>query len=218
MLTDDLFSPEDFPYEYLISQTKYPWDILSLLSQKLSTHSFSGIRGSVEAGVTLKNPELIEIAEGCCVEAGAYIVGPCILGPHTIVRHGAYIRGGVITGEHCIIGHCTEMKNVYLGHYVQASHFAYVGDSVFSSCVHLGAGVRCANLRLDKANIQIDVNGQKIDTKLRKIGAFLGKHVSVGCNSVLNPGTCLEAYSVVGPGVVVSSSRSTGVKNLNLAS
>lgn len=216
MLTAELFSPEDFPYPDLIAQTQYPWEILPLLSQKLANHSFAGIRGVVEEGAILKNPELIEIAENGYVEAGAYIVGPCILGPNTIVRHGAYVRGGVITGRNCVIGHCTELKNVYFGHFVQASHFAYIGDSVLSSYVRLGAGVRCANLRLDGANIHIRINGQKINTGLRKVGAFLGKHVSIGCNSVTNPGCCLSAYSTWGPGEVVSSSNKGCLSSLGV--
>lgn len=204
MLTTHLFSPEDFPFPDLISQAQYPWDILSLVGGFLETHTFSGIHGEIESGVTLKNEDKIDIAEGAYVEAGAYIVGPCIIGPHTVVRHCAYIRGGIITGSHCVIGHCTEVKNVYLGHRVQASHFSYIGDSVLSSHVHLGAGVRCANLRLDGANIRIGSRDKKIDTGLRKAGAFIGKHVSIGCNSVTNPGCCLPAHTKIYPGSVVS--------------
>ena len=38
-----------------------------------------------------------------------------------------------------------------------------------------------------------------IETNLRKVGAFLGDGVEVGCNSVLNPGTVIGRNSHVYP-------------------
>lgn len=114
ILASVLFSPEDFSFPELITEAYYTWDILALIDRKLSTHVFSGIHGTVESGAFLKNIESIEIAEGAYVESGAYIVGPCIIGPQTEVRHGAYIRGSVITGTGCVIGHCTEVKKPIL--------------------------------------------------------------------------------------------------------
>ncbi|ANH78552.1 LpxA family transferase [Candidatus Chlamydia sanziniae] len=197
-----LFSPEDFSYPELISQAYYTWDILSLMEEMLTHHAFSGIHGTVESGVFLKNIDKIEIAEGAYVESGAYIIGPCILGPQTEVRHGAYIRGGVITGNQCVLGHCTEVKNSYLGHRVKAAHFAYLGDSVLSYGVNLGAGVRCANFRLDGEEICVYSNSEKLHTGRRKVGAFLGKNVSVGCNVVINPGHHIPPGILVYPGKV----------------
>lgn len=34
---------------------------------------------------------------------------------------------------------------------------------------------------------------------MRKIGAFLGDHVEIGCNCVLNPGTVIQHHSNVYP-------------------
>ncbi|QXE26656.1 LpxA family transferase [Chlamydia buteonis] len=203
ILASVLFSPEDFSFPELITEAYYTWDILALIDRKLSSHVFSGIHGTVESGAFLKNIESIEIAEGAYVESGAYIVGPCIIGPQTEVRHGAYLRGSVITGTGCVIGHCTEVKKAYFGHYAKAGHFAYIGDSVLSSEVNLGAGVRCANFRLDGKNVSVNCAEGRVDTKLRKVGAFLGKNVSVGCNTVINPGHCIPAHTTIYPGTVI---------------
>ena len=40
---------------------------------------------------------------------------------------------------------------------------------------------------------------EKIETGLKKMGAMLGDHVEVGCNSVLNPGTVIGPHSNVYP-------------------
>ncbi len=194
----DLFEDATFPYPELL-RCSFPWEILSLLDDFLKQHTFCGILGTVEKGVFLKNEDLIEIADGAYVESGAYITGPCIIGPGSEVRHGAYIRGGVVTGEKCVIGHCTEVKQAYLGHGVKAGHFAYIGDTVLASGVLLGAGVRCANFRLDGKNITATYKGERMHTQKRKVGAFLGENVGVGCNVVLNPGTCLARGTYIYP-------------------
>lgn len=204
MLTSSLFSPDDFLCMDVVAQAHYVWDILGNMHAYLERHVFRGILGDIEPGVILKNESKIEIARGAYVESGAYIVGPCVIGAGSQVRHGAYLRGGNIIGRDCVVGHCTEMKGVLCGHRSKAAHFAYVGDSVLGSDVNLGAGVRCANLRLDKKEISLRYRGQKYATGLCKLGAFLGAHVSIGCNSVLNPGTVLPQYSQVLPGTVVS--------------
>ena len=203
VLAASFFSPEDFLYPEIVSQAEFDWSILTLLEKKLSSHTFSGILGHLESGVYLKNAETIEIQEGAYVESGAYICGPCIIGPYTQVRHGAYIRGGVITGAHSVVGHCSEIKNSYLGHHVKAAHFAYVGDSVLGARVNLGAGVRCANFRLDGKTVFFRYSGERYDTQRKKLGAFLGRGVSVGCNTVLNPGCSVVSTTKILPNQTV---------------
>ena len=203
VLAASFFSPEDFLYPEIVSQAEFVWSILTLLEKKLSSQTFSGILGHLESGVYLKNAETIEIQEGAYVESGAYICGPCIIGPYTQVRHGAYIRGGVITGAHSVVGHCSEIKNSYLGHHVKAAHFAYVGDSVLGARVNLGAGVRCANFRLDGKTVFFRYSGERYDTQRKKLGAFLGRGVSVGCNTVLNPGCSVVSTTKILPNQTV---------------
>ena len=60
------------------------------------------------------------------------------------------------------------------------------------------AGSITSNVKSDKTNVQIKGNGI-IETNLRKVGAFLGDGVEVGCNSVLNPGTVIGRNSNIYP-------------------
>ncbi|WP_213318860.1 LpxA family transferase [Chlamydiifrater volucris] len=203
-LTKNIFSQDGFPFSSLFEGAENVWDILDGYKMFAHSYTFKGIHGTVESGVFLKNEDKIEIEEGAYVESGAYIVGPCFLGAGTVVRHGAYLRGGVFAGRDCIIGHCTELKNVCFGYGVKAAHFAYVGDSVIASQVNLGAGVRCANFRLDGGDIVLRDGKKKISTGKRKVGAFIGKFVSVGCNVVINPGTIIADNMRILPGEVIS--------------
>ena len=140
----------------------------------------------------LINPELISIGKGTVIEPGAYIKGPCIIGENCTVRHGAYIRGDFIAGNNCVIGHDTEVKNCVMLNDARAGHFAYLGDTVVGNDVNLGAGTKCANLKLDGRPIIVHCEGTRIATGVKKFGAILGDGAQTGCNTVTNPGTLLE--------------------------
>lgn len=137
----------------------------------------------------MANPENISIGKGTVLEPGVYIKGPCIIGENCTIRHGAYIRGNLITGNGCVIGHDTEIKNSVMLNHAQAAHFAYLGDSILGNRVNLGAGTKCANLKLDHKNIAVRFGERLIETGLKKFGAIIGDDSQTGCNSVTNPGT-----------------------------
>lgn len=171
--------------------TKGPiWEALNRLHDYLLKRPFV-IEGEVMPGAILINPELIAIGKGSVVEPGAYIKGPCIIGKNCQIRHGAYLRGDILIEDSCVIGHATEAKNSIFLKGSQAGHFAYVGDSILGNGVNLGAGTKCANLRLDRKNIKIQ--GQ--DTGRRKLGAIFGDGSQTGCNAVTNPGTLMAPKS-----------------------
>jgi NDP-sugar pyrophosphorylase family protein len=132
------------------------------------------------------------------------IEGPAFIGPECELRPGVYIRGNVIAGRGCVMGNSCEYKNALLMDHVETAHFNYVGDSILGTRAHLGAGVILANVRLDRKNLQVPVNGVLTDTGRRKMGAIVGERVEVSCNSVIQPG------SLIGKGAYVVCSPSAG--------
>jgi NDP-sugar pyrophosphorylase family protein len=193
------FDLVDFKHQALFLETEYVFEALKKIEIYLKEKSLGKIEGVVEMGATLINPELISIGQGYVVEDGSYIVGPCLIGEACEIRHGAYLRGGVITGDRCVIGHATEVKNSIFLNGAKASHFAYVGDSILGKECNLGAGTKLANLRLDKKEIFISFEGEKIATGLRKLGAIIGDYAQTGCNSVTNPGTFMGKGKICFP-------------------
>ena len=79
-------------------------------------------------------------------------------------------------------------------------HLNYVGDSVIGQNCNLGAGTTVANLRLDKKNITVVLNGKKIDTKRKKLGAIIGDNVQTGINATINIGSMIGNDVYIGPG------------------
>ena len=63
----------------------------------------------------------------------------------------------------------------------------------------MGAGSITSNVKSDKKLITIKGPDCNIDTGIKKIGAFLGDNVEVGCGSVLNPGTIVGRESNIYP-------------------
>ena len=129
----------------------------------------------------------------------AYLGAPTIIGPNTEVRHCAFIRESALVGEGCVVGNSVELKNVILFDGVQVPHFNYVGDSILGYKSHMGAGSVTSNFKSDASLITIRNGDEKIATGMQKIGAMLGDHVEVGCNSVLNPGTVVGKNTTIYP-------------------
>ena len=129
----------------------------------------------------------------------AYLGAPCIIGPHTEVRHCAFVRGSALVGADCVVGNSCELKNVIIFDHVEVPHYNYVGDSILGFHSHMGAGSITSNVKSDRKNIVVHNGGENIETGRHKFGAMLGDYVEVGCNSVLNPGTVIGPHSRVYP-------------------
>lgn len=189
------FDLKNYPHRDLFDGIEYVWEVLDRLEEFLFKNPLGKIDATIEQGAFLINPEEISIGKGSIVEAGAYIVGPCLIGDHCQIRNGAYLRGHILAGDHCIFGHTTEVKKSIFLSGVKAGHFSYIGDSILGNDVNLGAGTKCANLRLDEKMIRVKKGKEWIETNRRKLGAIVGDGVQTGCNSVLSPGTFMEKKS-----------------------
>ena len=176
-----------------LRQFQYPWEALDGIHDLI-----------LSLGETLSPEEYDQPAEHVWVHKtakvfpSAYLGAPCIIGPETEVRHCAFIRGSALVGAGCVVGNSVELKNVILFDGVQTPHYNYVGDSILGYKSHMGAGSITSNVKSDKTLVVVK-GDEAVETGRKKMGAILGDHVEVGCNSVLNPGTILGRRSSVYP-------------------
>jgi UDP-N-acetylglucosamine diphosphorylase / glucose-1-phosphate thymidylyltransferase / UDP-N-acetylgalactosamine diphosphorylase / glucosamine-1-phosphate N-acetyltransferase / galactosamine-1-phosphate N-acetyltransferase len=198
------FCLDHFEHKDLFNDTMKIWEPLHLLTQYIASYQLGTINVDIKEGVFLENPHLITIGEGTVIEEGAYIKGPAIIGKHCEIRNGAYIRENVVIGDRCVIGHTTEIKHSVLFNRVKAAHFAFIGDSIVGSEVNLGAGVICANLRLDRSPVVVRAHDQTSATHLKKFGAILGDNCQIGCKVVCNPGTIVGKGAICYPNTTLS--------------
>jgi bifunctional UDP-N-acetylglucosamine pyrophosphorylase / glucosamine-1-phosphate N-acetyltransferase len=195
----DLFDLSQTEHAGIFEGCEYAWSALNKIQPYLSQNLRPGLHNHCE-GVAYIGTKVF-IGEGTIVEDGAMIKGPAIIGRNCQIRHNAYIRDNVIIGDNCLIGNACEVKNSLLFNHAVAPHFNYIGDSILGFKAHLGAGVKISNFKLVPSNILLTVDGQVLDTGLRKFGALLGDHAEIGCNAVLNPGSVIGRGSVVYPNV-----------------
>jgi NDP-sugar pyrophosphorylase family protein len=200
-----LFCLDTYKHKNLFSDLKYPWEALERLHVYLLEQRLGKIEISIAFGVLLVDPDKISIGPGTVIEPGAYIQGPCIIGRDCQIRQGAYIRENVLIADQCVIGHGSEIKHSILFNKAAAPHFNYVGDSILGSDVNLGAGVICANYRLDHQCVSAHFGQQKIKTRLKKLGACIGDNSQIGCNTVINPGTCIGKDVICYPNMTLQS-------------
>jgi NDP-sugar pyrophosphorylase family protein len=195
----DLFDLSQTEHAAVFEGCEHAWDALKRLKDYLATHLKPGLHNQCD-GVAWIGKQVF-IGEGTTVEDGAMIKGPAIIGRNCEIRHGAYLRENVIVGDGCVVGNASELKNAILFNEADVPHFNYVGDSILGHAAHLGAGVKISNLKITPGNVTVDLEGQPLDTGLRKLGALIGDHANVGCNAVLNPGAILGRNAVIYPNV-----------------
>ncbi|MDF1858606.1 MAG: UDP-N-acetylglucosamine diphosphorylase [Verrucomicrobiales bacterium] len=203
-----MFSPSDYldfsetDHGLLFTEGEPVWAALgkleSYLDRLLKSTEGTLVHGSIHPTATVGSR--VYVATGAVIEANAVVQGPAWIGPGTVVRSGAYLRQNVIAGSHCVLGNSSEFKNCLLFNDCEVPHFNYVGDSILGHRAHLGAGVICSNVRLDRENVRLRLDdGEIVETGLRKFGVIVGDRTEVGCNSVLSPGSILGRDCVLYP-------------------
>ena len=195
--TSDLFDPTDLPDALqALLDVPQPWEVLARLDAFLQ--GFGDQRaGTVHPTAVVSGA--LYLHETATVGPHTLLEGPVWLGAGATVKHGAYLRGPVVLAPGAVVGPKTEVKRSLFLPHAKAAHLNYVGDSVLGTNVNLGAGVKLANFKT--FGDEIRVGG--VATGLRKFGAALGDHVSVGCNAVTAPGTVVGARSLVYSGATL---------------
>jgi len=177
----------------------YPWNLLEANEEILNSIERK-IDGMVEENVTIKGE--VVVGKGSIIMNGSYIEGPAVIGKNCKIGPNCYIRPYTSIRDNCHIGNASEIKNSIIMDNSNVPHQNYVGDSVIGQNCNLGAGTKIANLRMDKKNIKVFLNGKKIDTKRRKLGAIIGDNVQTGINAMINVGTIIGNDVFIGPGAI----------------
>lgn len=180
---------------------RYPWDILRINEEILSSIKESRILGTVREHVTLDGTVIL--GEGSVLLPGVYIEGVAVIGKNCKLGPNCYLRGCTFVGDNCHAGQAVELKNSILMHHVAAGHLSYLGDSVICPDVNFGGGTIASNFRHDGKNHRSMVDGVLIDTGRRKFGTVIGSGVHTGIHTSIYPGRKLWAGVSTLPGEVV---------------
>jgi UDP-N-acetylglucosamine diphosphorylase/glucosamine-1-phosphate N-acetyltransferase len=132
----------------------------------------------------------VVIGHGAVIQAFSRLEGPCYIGP------GCWVLGGKVKGSsigpQCRIG--GEVEYTIIQGYSNKYHDGFLGHSYLGEWVNLAAGTQVSDLRNDYAPVKVTIHGQKVDTGLTKVGAYIGDHSKTGLTALLNTGTVVGAF------------------------
>ncbi len=151
-----------------------------------SEEVFIGKKSRIDSQVVLDSRGgPIYIGEGVIVQSHTKIEGPCFIGNKSILV-GGKVREGCSFGEVCRAG--GEIENsVFLGH-SNKYHEGFLGHSYMGEWVNLGALTTNSDLKNNYKPVKVILEGKEIDTKMLKVGCFLGDHAKTGIGTLLNTG------------------------------
>jgi bifunctional UDP-N-acetylglucosamine pyrophosphorylase/glucosamine-1-phosphate N-acetyltransferase len=179
-----------FPYDGTWQPIKYPWHVLDVMDFYLA----SGEQQPIVTDVRIFD--------------GARVVGPCYIGPGSIVGNGSLVRASMV-GENTEIGYGCEIARSWVGSNAHLHH-AYVGDSVVDDHAGLAFGTVTANWPFYPPPVRATVAGERLKTEREKFGAIIGSRVRTGIGVMLYPGVKVGYGAYIGPGVVVTGDVEPG--------
>ena len=170
----------------------YPWNILDA-----NRHMLDKYGSSIDKSVELR--------------PGAVIEEPVAIGAGSIVGPNCYIRKYSSIGKNCKVGQAVEIKNSIIMDNSFVSHLSYAGETIIGRNCNVGGGTIFANLRLDDKNVKMEVNGVRVDSGHRKLGAIIGDNVKFGTRVTVMPGKRIWPNIMVPACMTVDEDLKTGM-------
>lgn len=157
------------------------------------------IKGDIEKNVTVKG--VLVLGEGSVIKSGTYIEGPVFIGKNCEIGPNAYLRKDTIIMDN--VRTRAEIIDAVLMDNVTAKHESYLGHCVIGKNVNIAYGTVTADYRHDGKNNMTIINGKKVDSGRRKLGACIGDNVNTGINTMIYPGRKIWPNKSTLPGDIV---------------
>lgn len=189
---------------------KYPWDLIAIKNYLLE--NISNHRGeNLKLGENVIIEDQVFVGDGVTVMDGVTIKGPCYIGNNAYIGSNALLRNGVDVEEDAVIGSFMEVKNSLIMKGTK-THSGFIGDSVIGENVRVAAAITTTNVRLDRENVRVAFQDQKIDTGLKNLGVMIGNDTQLGGNVTVMPGIIIGKGSIIGPSTTVINNVEENVK------
>jgi UDP-N-acetylglucosamine diphosphorylase / glucose-1-phosphate thymidylyltransferase / UDP-N-acetylgalactosamine diphosphorylase / glucosamine-1-phosphate N-acetyltransferase / galactosamine-1-phosphate N-acetyltransferase len=143
----------------------------------------------------------IYIGDGAIIEEGCSLRGPIAICAGARVKMGSRLYPNVTIGPNATVA--GEVKKSVLWGNCAKGHDGYLGCSVIGEGCNIGAGSSNSNLQNNWSNVSI-YDYQKAgfrDTRVPKVGTFMGDYASCGINSSITTG------NIIGVGTQIAMSN-----------
>lgn len=198
----------------------YSWDVM-LESPHEITHDFkqigksgvegtieqpSGLRGSkddvyIAAGAKIHPMVVIDasagpvyLSEDVEVHPFTRIEGPAFVGRKSLLL-GTKLREGCSIGPVCRVG--GEVEESIMHAYSNKYHDGFLGHAYVGEFVNLGALTTNSDLKNDYTDVEVILNGQKVNTGSTKVGSIIGDHTKTSIATLFNTGSIIGAMALI---------------------
>lgn len=197
VLADNSIKRNYFIYEGEMISLKYSWNVLTMMKSYLNEINKPFIAKTAKISKKSKILGNVFIDDQAIIGDYVKILGPVYIGKNSVIGDYSLIRESQI-GDDCLIGSYNEIARSYIGNRVFL-HRNYVGDSVLSDNVMMGAGANIANLRFDGETIKSYLGENEIDTSFYKLGSIIGSESKIGVSTVIFPGVKIGKKCWIAP-------------------
>jgi UDP-N-acetylglucosamine diphosphorylase/glucosamine-1-phosphate N-acetyltransferase len=194
---------------------RWPWEIVEWSPEALAAdleRERPEQAGAVDRLAAVYEPGRVSVGPAARVDAYAVLdarPGPIRLGPRARVAAHTLITGPCVVGEATellggVVGRSTlgpecrlagEVDSSVWQGYANKRHHGFVGHSVVSEWVNLGALTTTSDLKNTYGQVRVWAGGREVDTGYHKIGSFIGAHVKTGIGTLLPTGAALGTGS-----------------------
>ena len=182
----------EFASQFEADDNSLPWKVI-LSIQSILTKKIQSLSSEFKVNGN------IAIHKTAVIEEQVILKGPLIISQHCFVAAHAYLRQGVYLGDRVSVGPGCEVKSSLIFSDSSLAHFNFAGDSIIGSVVNMEAGAVIANHfnERDLKDVEVNINGERFKTGIKKFGALVGDGSKIGANAVLSPGTLLLPKTIV---------------------
>ncbi len=184
-----------------------PWNIIEANRLLLSKVNESRIAKNVVIGPNVELKNVVIIEDNTEIGSGTVLNGPLYIGPNTYIGNNALIRDHCSIDKGSIIGFGSEIKNSVLFKNAKIYGLCYIGDSVIGQDTILSSGVVTVNTETPSSEIEMNINGKKVNTGFMKLGAIIGDGCEVGVNTMIFPGRKIASNSTITPGTTIKEDK-----------
>ena len=181
------------------STLKYPWDLFGIMDFLFASGYFQprvASSAQVASNVVMKGP--VRIGENTVVQDGTIIQGPVYIGDNCQIGYNNVFRGPVSVEDELHTTSFAEIKNSIMQRDVHMAS-GFFGNSIAGQSCRFGAGFITGNRRLNRENVTVKLNGQKIETGLPRFGIAVGNQTVFGIHSGTMPGVLIGSNCKIGP-------------------
>ncbi|MBN2095037.1 MAG: hypothetical protein JW727_03235 [Candidatus Aenigmarchaeota archaeon] len=183
----------------------YPWYQLKAREEFLAQkRNYVSDTAKIGANVVIENSyigENVRVRENSVIE-NSYIGDDSMVGNFSLVRDS-------ILGAGCMVGAYAEIARSVLKDDV-SMHSGYIGDTLVGAHSKIGGSFATANVRIDRGEIYLDLDGTSVGTGRRSFGSIIGENARFGGGVVIMPGIIIGDNCTIGPGVMVRANVPEG--------